>query len=273
MAPPLIALLTDYGHQDAYVGVLKAVIWDLCSVATILDLCHEVPPQNLLSGAYLLATAVPYLPKGTIVVAVVDPEVGSERRAIGVQTARLTLLGPDNGLFTLALKQEPPCLAVALDNPRYHLPQVSPTFHGRDLFAPVAAHLANGARLEQVGSPIPLDSLKQLPLPEPVAEAGGITCHILHIDRFGNLITNLTQVRFQHWCGNKSVPLLIRGKPVPIHRTFADVQEGEPVAYFGSGGYLEIAVRNGNAAQRFNLRQGAKIKMRLGESKKRMTTA
>ncbi len=159
----LIAFLTDYGYADTYVAQVKAVLLRLCPTCEVLDLTHGVPPQNVRSGAYLLASATPYLPDGAIVIAVVDPGVGTARRAVAVQGLRHTYLAPDNGLLSLALRDDPPQKAVALDNPRYHLPEVSATFHGRDLFAPCAAHLANGVPLEQLGTAIPPDTLQRCP--------------------------------------------------------------------------------------------------------------
>ncbi|MFN7016759.1 MAG: S-adenosyl-l-methionine hydroxide adenosyltransferase family protein, partial [Fimbriimonadales bacterium] len=187
----IIALLTDYGYTDTYVAQVKAVLWSLCPTCEILDLTHGVAPQNVRSGAYLLATATPYLPDGTVVIAVVDPGVGTARRAVAVQGARHIYLAPDNGLLSLALRDDPPTLAVSLDNPRYHLPQVSATFHGRDIFAPCAAHLANGVPLSALGSAIDTASLATLPDIEPEFLGDVIRCKPLHIDHFGNVVFNL----------------------------------------------------------------------------------
>ncbi|MDM7461951.1 MAG: SAM-dependent chlorinase/fluorinase, partial [bacterium] len=187
----LIALLTDYGYTDTYVAQVKAVLLSICPTCEILDLTHGVAPQKVRSGAYLLATATPYLPDGTIVIAVVDPGVGTERRAVAVQGARHIYLAPDNGLLSLALRDDPPTLAVSLDNPRYHLPQVSDTFHGRDIFAPCAAHLANGVPLRALGTALDTTSLATLPDMEPEFLGRVIRCKPLHIDHFGNVVFNL----------------------------------------------------------------------------------
>lgn len=256
----LIALLTDYGYTDTYVAQVKAVLLRTCPTCEVLDLTHGVPPQRVRSGAYLLASATPYLPDGTIVVAVVDPGVGTERRAVAVRGVRHTYLAPDNGLLYLALREDPPQQAIVFDNPRYHLPAVSATFHGRDLFAPCAAHLANGVPIRQLGSPIAPDTLQQLPDIEPVFEGNTVRCRPLHTDHFGNVVFNLRQEVFQAWAGNSGNTVRVRlmraaGEPLtlPLVRTFGEVRWGEPLAYWGSHGYLEVAVNGGSAAQQLEI--------------------
>jgi S-adenosylmethionine hydrolase len=247
-----IALMTDYGYLDTYVAQLKAVLMHMAPQAVLLDITHEVPACNIRSGAYLLSTVVPYLPEDTVMVAVVDPGVGSERRAIAVRGTHHLYLAPDNGLLSLALRADLPQFAVALDNPRYFRPQVSHTFHGRDIFAPVAAHLANGVPLEQLGSPIELQSLQVLEDIEPEIQEEHIITHLLHIDRFGNLIFDLHEDGFRRWLPpNRKVRVEFGRRVIPLKRTFSDVAEGKPVAYFGSSGYLEIAVNGGSAMDFF----------------------
>lgn len=256
----LIALLTDFGHTDTYVAQMKAVLLRLCPTCELLDLTHGVPPQRVRSGAYLLASATPYLPDGTIVVAVVDPGVGTERRAVAVQGVRHTYLAPDNGLLCLALREDPPQHAVVLDNPRYHLPNMSATFHGRDLFAPCAAHIANGVPLSQLGSPIAPEMLQPLPDIEPEFGGDAIQCRPLHTDHFGNVVFNLRYEAFRAWAGDlgNSVRVRLKGAPgepltLPLVRTFGEVRWGEPLAYWGSNGYLEVAVNGGSAAQQLGI--------------------
>ena len=267
----LIALLTDYGDADTYVAQVKAVLMRLCPTCEVLDLTHGVPPQKVRSGAYLLASATPYLPDGTIVIAVVDPGVGTTRRAVAVQGLRHTYLAPDNGVLCLALRDDPPQKAVALDNPRYHLPEVSATFHGRDLFAPCAAHLANGVPLTQLGTAIPPDTLQQLLHLEPEFTSDAIRCRPLHTDHFGNVVFNLRHEAFRAWRGGESVPVRLRlanagGEPMelPLARTFGEVGWGEPLAYWGSNGYLEVAVNGGSAAQRFVIKDDAVLTLTRG---------
>lgn len=260
----LIAFLTDYGYADTYVAQVKAVLLRLCPTCEVLDLTHGVPPQNVRSGAYLLASATPYLPDGAIVIAVVDPGVGTARRAVAVQGLRHTYLAPDNGLLCLALRDDPPQKAVALDNPRYHLPEVSATFHGRDLFAPCAAHLANGVPLEQLGTAIPPDTLQRLPHLEPEFTADAVHCRPLHTDHFGNVVFNLRYEAFRAWRGDGSAPVQVRlenasgaSLELPLVRTFGEVGWGEPLAYWGSNGYLEVAVNGGSAARQLAIADDA----------------
>jgi S-adenosylmethionine hydrolase len=267
----LIALLTDYGYADTYVAQVKAVLLRMCPTCEVLDLTHGVPPQAVRSGAYLLASATPYLPDGAIVVAVVDPGVGTARRAVAVQGLRHTYLAPDNGVLCLALRDDPPQKAVALDNPRYHLPEVSATFHGRDLFAPCAAHLANGAPLEQLGTAIPPDTLQRLPHLEPEITDEAIRCRPLHTDHFGNVVFNLRYEAFRAWQGDGSAPVQVRLEnasgallELPLVRTFGEVGWGEPLAYWGSKGYLEVAVNGGSAAQQLKIADDALLTLVRG---------
>lgn len=250
----LIALLTDYGYVDTYVAQVKAVLLSMCPTCTVLDLTHGVAPQNVRSGAYLLATATPYLPEGAIVIAVVDPGVGTARRAVAVQGARHTYLAPDNGLLSLVLRNDSPQSAVSLDNPHYHLPEVSTTFHGRDIFAPCAAHIANGVPLARLGTPIELATLVALPELEPEFVGETFRCKPLHIDHFGNVVFNLRREAFVRLAQGAGADIAITllgqtGIPtqLPLVRTFGEVARGAPLAYWGSSGYLEVAV-NGGAA-------------------------
>ncbi len=248
----MIALLTDYGYSDTYIAQLKAVLKQMAPSAELLDITHGVPACDLYSGAYLLSTVVPYLPEGTVIIAVVDPGVGSKRRAVAVRGARHLYVAPDNGLLSLALRIDPPQHAVALDNPRYFLPRVSSTFHGRDIFAPVAAHLVNGTSLEQLGSTIAPRTLQVLEDIDPKIHEGHIITHLLHIDRFGNLIFDLHKDEFHRWLPpGRKVRVEFGYKAIPLKRTFSDVAEGRLVAYFGSSGYLEIAVNGGSAMDLF----------------------
>ncbi|GIV08528.1 MAG: hypothetical protein KatS3mg019_0619 [Fimbriimonadales bacterium] len=268
----LIALLTDYGYVDTYVAQVKAVLLSLCPTCELLDLTHGIAPQNIRSGAYLLATAIPYLPDGTIIVAVVDPGVGTARRAIAVQGTRHIYLAPDNGLLSLAQRDDPPLQAVALENPHYHLPQVSSTFHGRDLFAPCAAHMANGVPLNTLGTPIEPASLVQLPDIEPEFTADEIHCKPLHVDQFGNVVFNLQREEFEKHLRRTDLPVSaivsLTGRDaqatrLPLVRTFGEVAQGEPLAYWGSNGYLEVAVNGGSAARSLDIAADSVLTVQL----------
>lgn len=246
---PLITLTTDFGIKDGFVGTLKGVIWGICPNAQIADISHEIAPQNIIEGAYALWRAYPFFPSGTTHVAVVDPGVGSARRPIAIRLGRQIFVGPDNGLFTLMLEDAEKYGWIAeivhLTNEKYWLPDVSRTFHGRDIFAPVAAHLANGVLLLDLGPAISDPVRIQLPKPEKTST--GWQAHIVGMDRFGNLATDLP-VGWLKDRGNVRVQVgrfEIRG----VAETYGSRSAGELVALADSEGRLELAVVNGSAAQ------------------------
>lgn len=255
---PPITLLTDFGTRDTYVGQMKGVIASIAPDTGVIDLTHDVPPQDVTAGAIMLDTAVDAFPDATVHVAVVDPGVGGVRRPIAARSARFTLVGPDNGLFTAVWQRHSPQRIVALTNTACHRPRVSATFHGRDIFAPVAAHLASGTPLDELGEsitdPVTLD------LPEPRPTTTGLEATVLCVDHFGNLITNITSDHLPR--DGRAAITVGPARIAEISRTFADVPEGEPVAYLGSTGRLEIALRNANAAARWNLAPGATVHLR-----------
>lgn len=257
MSRPVITLTTDFGQADGYVAAMKGVILSICPQVELVDITHEVRPQGVQQAAYLLSFAARHFPPGTVHLVVVDPGVGTGRRAIGVHSGRALFVAPDNGVLSLALAQDPAREAVHLLEPRFRLPEVSATFHGRDIFAPAAAHLACGADLQEMGPSIPVSDLCLLSISSPEAdESGTWQAEILHVDRFGNLITNFL-------APESAAPLIITagGERIPgLSRTFADVEPGELVAYVGSGGYVEIAVREGSAAGRLGLDVGAPVR-------------
>lgn len=247
--PPVITLTTDFGHQDAFVGTMKGVMLSIVPDARLVDLCHETTPQDIVGAALRLEAALPYFPDGAVHLVVVDPGVGTERAAIAIETRRGFLVGPDNGILPTSLQGFNQILgAVRLTNPRYHLYPPSRTFHGRDIFAPCAAHLAAGVPLAEFGDP--MDTLMILELPQPTWEQGGWSARILSRDRFGNLITNLRAEHLETF-GDEIVEVRIGGERLcGVHGTYGDVRPGELVAYVGSGGRLEIGVRSGSAAER-----------------------
>lgn len=257
----LITLTTDFGSADPYVGVMKGVILGIAPGARLVDLTHDLPPRHILAAALTLEAAVPHMPDGTIHLAVVDPGVGSTRRAVAVKTDRALFVAPDNGLLSLVLRHDAPrgeIHAVELTNSAYHRRPVSATFHGRDIFAPVAAHLAAGAALEELGPCLAPEALVRLELPQPTRGSdGSLTCHVLHADRFGNLVTSLRREVFERLmpaASSAAVRLRIADREIiGLSRTFADVPEEELVAYFGSSDRLEIAVRDGSAAESCNI--------------------
>lgn len=252
-----IGLFTDYGQRDVYVGVLRSVILDIWPRATLFDLTHDVPPQNLLSGAWLLASAHHFLPKRCIVCAVVDPGVGTERRAVVVETAAgYRFVAPDNGLLELVLRQDPAARAVELDRDRWFLPKRSATFDGRDVFAPVAAQLARGVRLDALGSELDAGQLQRLQIPENEREDGRVRGRVLHIDHFGNVISTLGAGELAARTGGGVLRVRCADVEYPFVKTFADVSPGDRLSYIGSAGVLELAVREGNCAARDGIEQG-----------------
>ena len=247
----IITLTTDFGTADTYVGQMKGVILSRCAGASIVDLTHDVPPQDLVAGALHIETAVDAFAPGTVHVAVIDPGVGSDRRAIAIEAEGCFFVGPDNGLFDLALEKRPLRRAVSVENASVLRETVSNTFHGRDVFAPAAAHLAEGHPLEALG-PGGECSLMSLDVPRAEMVEGGLVAHVLRVDHFGNLITNVTAAALRDWQTVLDDELVVEAGHVLIEglsATFADVAIGDPVAYIGSGGRLEIAIRNGNAAE------------------------
>jgi S-adenosylmethionine hydrolase len=258
---PLITLLTDFGTRDAYVGSMKGVILSINPEANLIDLSHEVPPQDIRAGALLLAAAAPFFPPGAIHLAVVDPGVGGDRRALAAHCQGCYWVGPDNGLFHFILGQAADFTLVSLENPAYFRPQVSATFHGRDIFAPVAAHLSLGVDLDRLGpritDPVVLD------LPQPVFAPGVINGEIIAVDRFGNLISNLRLAQLTAWLAQAEMrlqagPLTLTG----LARTYAQAAPGEFLALEGSHGFLEIACAQDNAARRLKAGVGLAVEIR-----------
>lgn len=240
---PLLTLLSDFGWNDVYVGVMKGVIAQINPNLRVIDLTHDIPPQNVMAAQFNLLNAYPYFPDGTIHVAVVDPGVGGTRRTIAIQLANGILIGPDNGIFTGFL-QQPILQVVELDNPQYwRVPNPSHTFHGRDIFAPVAAHAASGVPLTKLGEPIERNTLIQLPISSCTPTPTGFIGSIQHIDRFGNTITTIPGSYVQ----DKVWSVQIGKQSIPGHRTYSDVSPGKPLALIGSHGWVEIAINGGDA--------------------------
>jgi len=254
--PPVIALMTDFGLTDAYVGIMKAVILRRCPSAQLIDLSHHIPPQNVLSGAYVLSTSVPFLPPQSIIVAVVDPGVGTHRRAIAVRTDDHVLIAPDNGLLGMVLDQHPARAVVELNNDAFHLKPTSHTFHGRDIFASCAAHLGAGVAFETLGVPRDPSDLVALNATRPQRTSQTLRAHVVHMDHFGNLITDLRADVLNAWQGDDTISIKVRDIPIPFAHTFHAVNVGQPVAYIGSTHVLELAVRDGHAGDRLRLQQG-----------------
>lgn len=242
----LVTLLTDFGTADGYVGQVKGAILTHAPEVTLVDVSHDIAPQDVTQARFVLERYWRRFPPGTVHVVVVDPGVGTARAALAVAADHRTLLGPDNGVLSAAL-EVPGARAVALAVPA----GASATFHGRDVFAPAAAAITMGTPIEQLGTPV--QSALRLSWPEPRRNArGDLEGEVLLVDRFGNAITNLP--------GSEGCAVVkFDTTEVPVRRTYADVEPGEPLALTGSSGLLEIAVREGSAAQRFALRRGTPV--------------
>jgi S-adenosylmethionine hydrolase len=267
-ATPVIGLLTDYGWDDPYVAQLKGSIITVEPNAHILDLLHDVDPFDIQQGAYLLDQAAQEFPSGTIFVAVIDPEVGRERAPILLQTNQGKFyIGPDNGLFTLVLAREGFARAWKLDRPEFfRAGDVSHTFHGRDIFGPIAAHLAGGTDPERMGSPLPEKGLTLLPIKETTFAAGTISVQVLHVDRFGNVILNLPEkgdVADKLKEGNL-VKILVGHESYsgPLVRTYGEVGKGRLILLYGGSGLLEIGMNQGSAAHMLKVEPGQVIFLR-----------
>jgi S-adenosylmethionine hydrolase len=277
---PIVTLTTDFGTADGYVGTMKGVILGVVPSAQLVDISHEIRPQDVRQTAYVLYTAYPFFPPHTVHLVVVDPGVGSSRRPVALRTPSGTFVGPDNGVFSYVMAREPAVALVELADPRYRLPQVSHTFHGRDIFAPAAAHLASGVPIGALGPPVSDPVI--FPSPRLEISPAGVVGEVLHADHFGNVITSIgllvwseedlllepafgelgdeQQVHFRA----DGAAVVVAGQEIAgVHRTYADVATGEALALVGSEGHLEIAVREGSAARSLGLRPGDEVVLRL----------
>jgi S-adenosylmethionine hydrolase len=260
MKNPIITLLTDFGTKDQYLASMKGVILTINPRCLLIDITHQLNPHDIEEGAFLLASAYSYFPRGTIHLSVVDPEVGGRRNPILLVTQDYFFVGPDNGLFTLVARMEKVKQVVVLTQKKYFLPKVSSTFHGRDIFAPVAAHLSLGIKPNAFGQGI--NSLKELKFQKPVAKEGKLLGEVVHIDAFGNLISNIEEGRLLRFIQNR--PFAIRaGKKVisGLKKGYWEGKNGELIALSGSGGFLEISVREGNAQKMLKVKKGDPIQI------------
>lgn len=257
----IITLTTDFGTKDPYVGMMKGVIMKLNPEARIIDLMHHLPPQDITAAGFLLSRSYGYFPDGTIHVAVVDPGVGGTRRAVAFKTDRAIFIGPDNGLFSFILQKERVTQTAVLMKPDYHLPQPSSTFHGRDIFAPVAAHLSLGVPMGMLG-PACSDFI-ELDTAEPEVKTGKISGLIIWIDRFGNGVTNITAKHLATANLEKSLSIQVgRVELGRINSSYDETAKGEALAIMGSFDRLEISVNRGDAARTLGLGRGDPVSVR-----------
>jgi S-adenosyl-L-methionine hydrolase (adenosine-forming) len=260
--PPIITLSTDFGLEDPYVGVMKGVILGINPDVRLVDLTHALSHHQFLQAAFILNSAFPYFPQGTIHLAVVDPGVGGDRRLIVIQDKDVWWIGPDNGLFSLVLKDHPEAKIFQLINQSYFLETVSDTFHGRDILAPAAAHLSLGLSPFEIGRPLSDPVL--LNIPDPEIKNNRIVGQVLWADHFGNLITNISQKMLLAFRSGLELRILIRNSELSgIHGNYAQSQPGHLLALIGSGGYLEIACNFGRAADMIGFRTGEDLKVEV----------
>lgn len=257
----VVALLTDFGVRDHYAGTMKGVILGICPEATLTDITHEIGAHDVLEGALQLAASYKYFPAGTVFLAVVDPGVGSPRRGIAAEAGDYRFVAPDNGVLSVVLRETPPRRVVELSERRYARPTVTRTFEGRDRFAPAAAWLAKGTQLSALGRTI--TDYVRLELPALETKAEEIRGVVVHVDRFGNLVTNVDRRTFEAFSKPPGhIRILVSGRPVErLVSTYAEIGAGEVCALFGSSDHLELAANAESAANLLGLGKGAPIEI------------
>jgi len=255
--PGIVTLTTDFGTRDSYVAQLKGALLTRCADLRIHDLTHEIAAHDVVEGALFLAAAVPAFPAGTVHLAVVDPGVGGDRRPIAVELAGQHVVCPDNGLLTLLARSHPIDAVHELTDPRFRREPVSATFEGRDVFAPAAAHLACGGSLADLGRRV--SELVELGLSEPEQTEDGMRGEVMHVDRFGNAVTNIHVSMLRGDLDRTRVHAA--GRELLLLRTYADTASGEALALVGSSGYVEVAVREGSAADALGLERGSAVQV------------
>ena len=257
--PGWITLTTDFGSDDWFVGTMKGVIARISPKARVIDLNHGLPPGDIAAGSFSLAAGFRFFPKGTLHIAIVDPGVGSERHPIAVRTAEFLFLAPDNGILSRVLLHSPALEIRIIANPAWRLPEISHTFHGRDIFAPAAAHLAAGADLSEAGPEI--TTCVKLPMPQAQARAHSVKGSVVYLDRYGNAITNIPNKGFLG--AERAADVFVGDKRVTrVHEFYQSVAPGKPVCVPGSSGFLEIAVHQGDAARKLHLKVGSIVSVK-----------
>lgn len=259
----LVSLTTDFGLRDPYVAQLKAALLTVCPNAIIVDVTHDVEKYNVAMGGIILASTIRFFPEGSIHVGVVDPGVGGPRKPIIVETERSMLVGPDNGLLAMAAEQEGIKHVFEITERKYMRHEVSKTFHGRDIFAPVAGHLANGVNPKNIGREV--KDITPLRIPKPVVKKGSIKAQVLYVDSFGNVVTNVRN-RDVEEAGlklNDEVKVKTENKSVKAFykEAYWEAESGKPVLMLGSQGFMEIALKEGSAAKALKLNRGEKLRI------------
>lgn len=261
----VIALMTDFGTRDWYVASMKGVICSIAPDASIVDITHDIPVGSIATGAFTLLACYRYYPQGTVFVAVVDPGVGGTRRAIVARTETYTFVGPNNGVLAPCLQEADRVDVRELTRTRYHHEPVSHTFHGRDIFAPCGAHAARGVAFNRLGPRV--DDFQTMTTPVPLVQGSSIGGRVLHVDRFGNAITNIPLSMVRETLGEDHIEAVVGRRQLPYHRYYAEVRQGRPLALEGSSGFVEISVNRGSAARRFGLKVGSRVVVRAQSSR------
>jgi len=263
----IITLLTDFGTEDAYVGVMKGAILSINPSAVVVDVCHYIDPQDVIEAAYLIKSSYRYFPRGTVHIIVVDPGVGGNRSIVAVELSGHIFLAPDNGVLTLLMDEGEADTIVRVENTRYFLNSISQTFHGRDIFAPVGAHISKGVLIEKLGPHLGMQDLIRLSIPQPyISDKDELIGTIISIDRFGNCISNINENFLNKFVKNgseKKLEIKI-GKTVikSLSRSYTDARSGSPLVIIGSFGYLEIALNCDNASRQLNVEKGDTITLK-----------
>lgn len=255
-----VTLTTDFGLKDPYVGAMKGAMLSVARDTAIVDITHLVSPGNVLEGAFILLGACGFFPKGTVHVGVVDPGVGSERKPVLVETDNYFFVGPDNGLFSLVARELGMKRAIELTNKKFFLPEVSSTFHGRDIFGPVAASLSQGTDPSEFGAE--LGKIRALDIPRPMTIENGLSGEVIYVDSFGNLITNIRKEDMDA-LGNSGCEVSVAGQTLKgVKKTYSMTSEGTPLALVSSSGFLEVAVNSGSASELLKAAVGEAVKVR-----------
>ncbi|MFQ6078869.1 MAG: S-adenosyl-l-methionine hydroxide adenosyltransferase family protein [Thermodesulfobacteriota bacterium] len=256
----IITLITDFGMKDGYVGAMKGVILGINPQCTLVDITHEIAPQGVFEGAFVLGNTYRSFPEGSIHLGVVDPEVGAQREALLVETERYYFVGPDNGLFTWIYREEEVKQVVGIRNRDFFRKPTSQTFHGRDIFAPIAAHLSLGRKPEEFG--VKLDRWSEIDIPEPRTTEKGLMGEVIHIDRFGSLITNLPRRLLEPLAGQGPLQIHILGRRISGLKTaYAEARRGELMAIFDSFDLLEISLMGDSAEDALKAGKGDKVEL------------
>jgi len=258
----LVGFLSDFGLKDNFVGVVKAVILKINPSVQIIDITHQIKPQDILEASFILKSSFKFFPKGTIFLTVVDPGVGSKRKAIIVKTKDFYFVSPDNGLLSLVLKEQPPLKIIEISNDKYFLKPISSTFQARDIFAPVAGYLSKGQPLNNFG--ISISHYKKLDIPSPLIKKDILEGEIIYIDHFGNLVTNIDEKTFKDFTKDKKFKIKIKNFFIDkLSLNYIEAENLRPIALIDSFGYLEISLKEKSASEVLKLKKADRVKIKI----------